>query len=272
MGKCLVGKGGGECQSMAGHAVFPLHGANGHASLKHTQVGKQRHQRSDVGRNGNYLIIRHAQGIVLRIFKPSIHASWHRNGLRLCALALFGAQLGTAFVVGLTQHRHKQSFAIGAVRHEAVAMVWAVDGWVNVPISLHRNLHRFGTVLLHDVRHHFLVFLTIVGAGAVDEHASGAECLPNVGNDAFLQRGALLHQGRSPLVACFLVFAHHALATARHIGSHHIEEVMEFAQVVWSVVGDDAARTSPFHDILIQHTRTRRHNLVRHHHRIGRQR
>ena len=107
--------------------------------------------------------------------------------------------------------------------HKSVAMMIAVDARSNTPVGGRAEVDAFGAVSVAYVLHDALVFEAVVGAGAVDKQAAWAKALPSVANDFDVATGTFVHQGRRPLRHSLGVFAHHALAAARHVGSHHVE-------------------------------------------------
>ena len=171
------------------------------------------------------------------------------------------------FVVGFAQHGHEKSLAVHAVRHEAIDAVRRVDARCDAPCFDGRHSHGLRAVLVHEVVHHFFVLGAVVGASAVDEQPAGSQCRPHVVHDGALARGALVNEFGCPLLHGLRVLAHHPLAAARHVGSHHVEGVDESSQLCRGVAGDHGVGIAPARHVVGKGARTAAHNLVGHHHR-----
>ena len=101
--------------------------------------------------------------------------------------------------------------------------------------------------------HIFLILAAVERAGAVDEKASGAESLPEIGCNLTLAGGTLGHKPLAPLGHRLGILAHHTLARAWHIGHDDIEGVAQTREGRCVAAGDNHPRVTPLDDVLAQH-------------------
>ena len=164
--------------------------------------------------------------------------------------AFFGLAGGEGLAVGLADGSDEEAFAGGFVGVEAEGAGGGFGGGDAGEGAGEGD--GFGVPFGEEPFEDGFVLVGVVGAGAVNEGAAGAEALPDVGKDAALAFGAEAGIGFAPFGDGGGVFAEHAFAGAGGIDEDEVEGAFEGGEAGGVVVGDDDVVLPPFDDVFAE--------------------